>query len=348
MIDLLNNIIPSTLEIYATLFRSSLFNEYVENVFRIWTFALRWKRKNYNKDPLMFLSDLFYWNDNNHPFLNVIKNHLTSFNEYYVENTHSRIRANTSKNTTADNIIKQAYIIMDHDPVFKDTYAKTRRYPYNATTLDFLYKKTTLFLLQYFQDVFHNCGKSIPILNKKTTENAKKINLQKKAPPKNSTNKTSTKKTSTKKTPTKASAKASKKKSPEIYQLATLNEEVDLRYLPTAYSTSHPLHHELCDCCGLPLSNDNSMVYICSHGYHVACYNKKCKYCKEYYKRGIFENVNSFLKRIEKGENKLTKEDLDDDENDIEEGVDEVSEEVEEALDTSSKLAAEIYNIEHW
>ncbi|RIB29698.1 hypothetical protein C2G38_2295642 [Gigaspora rosea] len=165
-----------------------------------------------------------------------------------------------------------------------------------------------LFLLQYFQTVFYNRGKSIPILNKKTTENAKKINLQKKAATKNSTNKTSTKKTSTKKTPTKASAKASKKKLPEIYQLATLNEEVDLQYLPTAYSTSHPPYPELCDCCGLPLSDDNSM----------------------------------------KGENKLTKEDLDNDENDIEEGVDEVSEEIEEALDTSSKLAAEIYNLEHW
>ncbi|RIB24963.1 hypothetical protein C2G38_2241710 [Gigaspora rosea] len=169
----------------------------------------------------------------------------------------------------------------------------------------------------------------------------------KKSAPKNSTNKTSTKKTSTKKTPTKASAKAFKKKPPKIYQLATLNEEVDLRYLPTAYSTSHPPHPELCDCCGLPLSDDNSMVYVCGHGYHVACYNKKCKYCEEYYKRGIFENVNSFLKRIEKRENKLTKKDLDDDENDIEEGVDEVSEEIEKALDTSSKLAAEIYNIEH-
>ncbi|RIB25938.1 hypothetical protein C2G38_2241095 [Gigaspora rosea] len=49
-----------------------------------------------------------------------------------------------------------------------------------------------------------------------------------------------------------------------------------------------------------------------------------------------------------KGENKLTKEDLDNDENDIEESIDEVSEEIEEALDTLSKLAAEIYNIEHW
>ncbi|RIB17433.1 hypothetical protein C2G38_2187280 [Gigaspora rosea] len=187
---------------------------------------------------------------------------------------------------------------MDHNPVFKDTYCKTQRYPYNATTLDFLYEKMALFLLQYFQEVFHNRGKSIPNPNKKTTD------IQKKTSKKNSTNKTSTKKTPAK-APTKKTSTKGKKKHPKIYQLATLKEEIDLRYLPTAYSTSHPPHPELCDCCGLPLSDDNR-------------------------------------------ENKLTKEDLDDDENDIEEGTDEVSEEIEESLDTSSRLAAEIYKIEQW
>ena len=111
IIDLLDNLIPATLDIYAILFRSGSFNEYVETVFRIWTFFLRWKRKNYNKAPLIFLSDLFYWKDNNHPFYDVIKKYLPNFNDYYVENTHSRIRANTSPNATADNIIKQAYVL---------------------------------------------------------------------------------------------------------------------------------------------------------------------------------------------------------------------------------------------
>ena len=110
-IDLLDNLIPAVIDIYATLFRSGLFEEYVETVFRIWTFALRWKRKNYNKAPLVFLSDLFYWKDNNHPFFDALQKHLSCFNDYYVENTHSRIRANTSPNATVDNIIKQAYVI---------------------------------------------------------------------------------------------------------------------------------------------------------------------------------------------------------------------------------------------
>ena len=59
-IDLLDNIIPATLDIYAILFRSSSFNEYSETIFRIWIFALKWSRKNYNKASLAFLSDIFY------------------------------------------------------------------------------------------------------------------------------------------------------------------------------------------------------------------------------------------------------------------------------------------------
>ncbi|RHZ60517.1 hypothetical protein Glove_352g71 [Diversispora epigaea] len=111
MVDLLDNLIPATLDIYAILFRSGSFEKYIETVFRIWTFALRWKRKNYNKAPLVFLSDFFYWSDNNHPFADIIKNYLPNFNDYYVENMHSRIRANISPNATAENIVKQAYIV---------------------------------------------------------------------------------------------------------------------------------------------------------------------------------------------------------------------------------------------
>src|ERR1700722_11511054 len=74
-IDLLNNLIPATLDVYAILFRSGSFEKYVETVFRIWTFTLRWKRKNYNKAPLVFLSDLFYWQDTHHPFADAIDNY---------------------------------------------------------------------------------------------------------------------------------------------------------------------------------------------------------------------------------------------------------------------------------
>ncbi|RHZ89734.1 hypothetical protein Glove_11g62 [Diversispora epigaea] len=181
---------------------------------------------------------------------------------------HSRIRANISPNVTAENIIKQAYIVADRDPLFKDTYNKTRHYPYTQTTLDFLSKKTT-----------------------------------------------------------------------------TLGEEVDLRYLPTAYNTSRLPKLESCDACGFPLNNSNSAILTCSHGYHLMCYSGRCIYCENFYKDGIFENVNSFLKRLEKGADILTQEELDNAENDFEE--EEELEEVEsEKMDVSSLLVAAINNIE--
>jgi hypothetical protein len=105
VIDLLDNVIPATLDVYAILFRSGSFNEYIETIFRIWTFALRWKQHNYNKAPLAFLSDVFYWQDTNHPFAEAIKLFLVNFNDYFVENMHSKIRTHTHANSSVDNII---------------------------------------------------------------------------------------------------------------------------------------------------------------------------------------------------------------------------------------------------
>ncbi|RIB23401.1 hypothetical protein C2G38_2072997, partial [Gigaspora rosea] len=67
-----------------------------------------------------------------------------------------------------------------------------------------------------------------------------------------------------------------KKKLPTIYYLATLNKDVDLRHLPTAYSTAHPPCTELCDSCRRLLVNNNSMVFACGHSYHIDCYCGKC------------------------------------------------------------------------
>jgi len=61
MIDLLDNSIPLTLDIYTILFRSGYFEGYLESVIKIWILFQRLRRHNYNKAPLMFLSDVFYW-----------------------------------------------------------------------------------------------------------------------------------------------------------------------------------------------------------------------------------------------------------------------------------------------
>ena len=120
---------------------------------------------------------------------------------------------------------------------------------------------------------------------------------------------------------------------------------MDLHHLSTAYSMSHLPKSVLCDNCELYL-NDNGVVLACGYGYHLACYGRRCVYCENFYKNGIFENVNSFLKRVEKGTDMLTQDDIDDevDEDEKEESEETTSEET----DVSAALVAAMNNINYW
>jgi hypothetical protein len=45
---------------------------------------------------LAFLSDVLYWQSIEHPMYNALKEHLSEFNEYFVENFHSLIQCYTA------------------------------------------------------------------------------------------------------------------------------------------------------------------------------------------------------------------------------------------------------------
>src|SRR5215469_1178129 len=162
MIDLLDNSIPLTLDIYAILFRSGYFEGYLEGVARIWVLFQRLRRHNYNKAPLVFLSDVFYWKLNNHPMANVLKKYLPIFNDYFVENFHSSIRSQTAESNTELQIIQRAKTIdveRNGNLSFKEAFVNSR----NPVTipqakLNYLEKKVSLFLFALFDEIFHNLG----------------------------------------------------------------------------------------------------------------------------------------------------------------------------------------------
>ena len=91
LFDLLDNTVPVGLDIYSILFRSGDWESYVEGVLRAWCIFLRFERRNYNKAPLVFFSDVFYWGQINHPILNILRDHLVKFTDYLVENIYSII-----------------------------------------------------------------------------------------------------------------------------------------------------------------------------------------------------------------------------------------------------------------
>jgi hypothetical protein len=134
---LLDDTIPLVLDIYATTFRSGNFENYIESCVRVWCLFARLKRRNYNKVPLIFLSDVWYWNNINHPIIEILKRHLTTFNDYPVENYHSLIRRQTRETDTAEQLSKAAHVInhLRHDNIFQKTFVTKKSYPYSKKEL---------------------------------------------------------------------------------------------------------------------------------------------------------------------------------------------------------------------
>ncbi|CAG8635371.1 10372_t:CDS:1, partial [Scutellospora calospora] len=114
------------------------------------------------------------------------------------------------------------------------------------------------------------------------------------------------------------------------------------------YSIAYPPHLELCDHCGLLLTNNNATVFVCDHGYYLVCYSRRYIHCEIFYKKGIFKNIEKFVKRIKEGANILTKEDIDEEEEEDAESIEETIENVREIQDISSKLEEANNQIENW
>src|SRR5262249_44279636 len=97
MIDLLDNLIPASWDVWAVYFRSDCWEAYEACIFRLslWSMFLRFRRKNYNKLPLAFLSDVLYWKMTGHPIYNRLQYRLVLFTDYYAENFHSLLRRGT-------------------------------------------------------------------------------------------------------------------------------------------------------------------------------------------------------------------------------------------------------------
>jgi hypothetical protein len=157
----LDNLIPSTLDIYNTLFRENHFEEYISTVFRLWSIMKRFNRHNYDKILLAFLSDVHYWKQIQHPIINTLKNHLNSFDEYPVENFHSLLRRHTTSKVSTANSLRRDAIFLDHfrhDNLFVTSFTPKHDYPYKKKELDDLIKKTALFLLDFFDEIWKNNG----------------------------------------------------------------------------------------------------------------------------------------------------------------------------------------------
>ena len=90
--NLLSNLIPLVLDVYAVHHREGNWLAYEEACMRCWSdLFLQFDRRNYKRAPLMFFSDVFYWMETNHPMIEMVTNHLASLSDSPVEIIHSII-----------------------------------------------------------------------------------------------------------------------------------------------------------------------------------------------------------------------------------------------------------------
>ena len=270
-IDLLDNLIPLTLEIYANLFRGGFFDYYIESIFRIWCLFRRMRRKNYDKAPLIFLSDIIYWETIGHPLFESMRNNLPFFNEYFVENFHSSLRRQTShKILNHEGLRKDAFVVdaLRKENNFSNSYIQKEQYPWKGKKLQNLIFLTGDFLLKFFSQLYHNQNKSY-IIEYNTGRRRLKY--------------------------------------PQ-YFFATLNTKVDVMLLPTGYNSDQPPSSEkFCDfdqCSILSDMESSRQVLICGHAYHSDCLktlNFICLPCTRYFCDGIKKLSQSFIDRLSKG-----------------------------------------------
>jgi hypothetical protein len=260
-IDLLDNLVPATLDIYTVLFRGNNFDQYTETIFRLWTVMRRFGRKNYDKVMLAFISDIQYWISIQHPIINALKSQLHIFDEYPVENFHSLVRRHTSGKVTAGEWLRRDAIFIDYhrnDNEFAQSFSPKKSYPYTKKNLDLMRKRSAIFLLQFFEKVWVNQGKA-----ERRIEGAR-----------------------IKKT---------------YYYFPSLTKKLPIGALPTSYSSFHPpSQNQFCDYCS-NTSNHYGYVLICGHAYHHECFirmGSKCVYCFEYLSSSIDELTKSFNERL--------------------------------------------------
>ena len=307
MIDLLDNSIPLTLDIYAVLFRSGYFEGYLESVVRIWVLFQRLRRHNYNKAPLVFLSDVFYWDLNNHPMADILKKNLPIFNDYFVENFHSSIRSQTAESNNALQIIQKAKIIdaERNNNSFKETFINSRNPTISQDKLNYLEKKVSLFLFSLFDKIYHNIGNTTQINNSKYPSfmlPSFEINVDIKVLP---------------------------------LAWNTEYKPADDKFCD-AENCLLPNN----------IDSSNGIVLICGHGFHKKCltlYSNKCNHCFNYLSFEAQNNINTLTERLttplKDNEIPLVEEEIDNSSNENnDENIQSILERLEQNIDNQFEI----------
>ena len=159
LLNLLDNYCPLVLSIYSVVFKSNSGEQFYESVFRCWIMMMKFERRHYDKALLVAVSMHQYLKEANHPMYDRMMKALNAFDEYPVENYHSRLRARTRNCDTGSQIQLKARELdaCKHElDSFKIWCEPKRNFSYSPRKIQYLKCKASEWLTMKFQKILQS------------------------------------------------------------------------------------------------------------------------------------------------------------------------------------------------
>lgn len=151
LLNLLDNYLPLVLSIYSITLKRNNFPEYKQAMIRIWTMFLCFKRRHYNKAPLVWLSGIAHLAAHFHDLYATISKYPNILDEYPVENTHGILRAQTKPGDTAAVLTERAKSIFEskeRQSNFRSVFTPHKQSSFSHNQLQNLKMKCAEFLTE--------------------------------------------------------------------------------------------------------------------------------------------------------------------------------------------------------
>ena len=170
LLAFLDTYIPLSLTIYSVVFKTNRFEQFKIAMCGIWLMFLCFRRRHYNKSPLIWLSNILYWKENNKPLYETLEKNINVTDEYPVEHTLSIIRGNTNTWNSPEQLqfkAKSIFASKDSQHNFRSYFTPPKSYTFSRKQLKSLkFQCAKLLVDKVFTPLASSSSMSHVILNK--------------------------------------------------------------------------------------------------------------------------------------------------------------------------------------
>ena len=156
LLNLLDNYCLLVFSIYFIAFKSNFYEQFFESMFRCWVMMMQFERMHYDKALLVAVSMHQILKETHYPMCYRMMKPINAFDEYPVENYHSRLKARTRNCNAANQVQLKArkWDTWNHNlDSFKIWCEPKTKFSYSPRKIQFLKRKASEWLVSKFQQI---------------------------------------------------------------------------------------------------------------------------------------------------------------------------------------------------